>query len=75
MLSCFVYDHGESARSWNLLGFDSYVQVTEFGYVSRLVSGAQYSINIPSREEERVGTFIQKPHFSGFVALLFSWKL
>ena len=40
--------------------------VTEFGYVSRLVSGAHNTINVTSIEEERVGTFIQNPSALGF---------
>ena len=35
--------------------FDSHV-VTEFEYVSRLVSGAYDTINMPSIEEDEVGT-------------------
>jgi len=55
MLSCFVYDHGESARSWNLLGF-LFIRVTDFSSVSRLVLGAYDTINIPSIEEDEVRT-------------------
>ena len=45
-ISYKIYDHGESTRSWNLLEF-LFICVTEFGYVSRLVSRSQFSINIP----------------------------
>ena len=55
---------GRNLLRFCLCGFDPHV-VTQFGSVSRLVLGAHGTINIASREEERVGHSFLNPFVPG----------
>ena len=56
---------GQNLLIFCLYSFDPHT-VTEFGSISRLVSGAHATINIASREEEELGISFLKPCVPGF---------